>query len=241
MNLSSRNRFATNLPLMSLFALVLAFLPIRAIDLAGPGLDWSRAHAEDSHASGHGYRGGGDKGHGHEDEEDGHEGKKGHTSNRSPADAVETDVLRGHGRDNRPIWAGGGIPEVELGRLNVSRAPGFVLDRALANAQSELANNPDAEIHSPLANLAMYRDALNNTQLTQVQIEAAARYLGKAADKRSTISEETVEALNIILGTGLNLTNEQVNALSLEADEVRATILAAHDAEGGSEEDTHDH
>lgn len=241
MNLSSRTRFATNLPLTSLFLLVLAFLPIRAINVVELGLDWSRVHAEDSHASGHGYRGGGNKGHGHEDEEDGHEGKKGHTSNRSPADAVETDVLRGHGKDNRPVWAGGGIPEVELGRLNVSRAPGFVLDRALANAQSELANNPDAEIHSPLANLAMYRNTLNSTELTQVQIEAAARYLGKAADKRSIISEETVEALNIILGTGLNLTNEQVNALSAEAEVVRAAILAAHDVEGGPDEDAHGH
>ena len=101
----------------------------------------------------------------------------------------------------------------------------------------ELANNPGAAILSPKANLAMYRETLNRSELTQVQFEAAARYLGTALDKRSTISEEMVEALNIILGTGLNLTNEQVNAFFLEADGVRTTIVAAHNADEGFAED----
>lgn len=240
MSHSQKKRFVNTLPLMSLFILSLALLPIRGIEVTEPGVDWSRAQAAETHSGGHGYRGG-KQGHGHDSDDSHHSDHRDHVSNRSPADAVETDVLRGHGRDNRPVWAGGGIPEVELGRLNVSRAPSFVLDRALSEAQSELANNPDAEIHSPMANLAMYRETLKNSELTQVQLEAAARYLGTAADKRSTISEETVEALNIILGTGLNLTNEQVSTLSLEADAIRANIMAAHDTEDGDTENTHDH
>lgn len=219
------------------FVLLLFLAPVQ-VDLTNLSVHWSHALAEDTHSGGHsgGGHGGGSKGSGHNDEEGGHSGKKGHASNRSPADAVETDVLRGHGRDSRPVWAGGGIPETELGRLNVSRAPSFVLDRALAEAQAELANDPTFDVHSPLANLAMYREALKVNELNELQIEAAARYLGNAADKNISISDETIEAVNIILGTGLNLSNEQVNSLALKADAIRAENLAAHDA--GEDENT---
>ena len=213
------------------------FLAPVQFDLTNLSVHWSHALAEDTHGSDHsGGHSGGSRGSGHS----GHKGKKGghsgHASNRSPTDAVETDVLRGHGRDNRPVWAGGGIPETELGRLNVSRAPSFVLDRALAEAQAELANDPTYDVHSPLANLAMYREALKVNELNEVQIEAAARYLGNAADKNIDISNETIEAVNIILGTGLNLSNEQVSSLALKADAIRAENLAAHDA--GEDEHT---
>ena len=212
------------------FALFLSLAPIQ-VDLVHLNIHWSRVLAADTHSSGHsgGYRGG-NKDHGHEESDSSHDGKKGHVSNRSPSQAVEKDVLRGHGRDSRPVWAGGGIPEIELGRLNVSRAPSFVLDRALAEAQVELANNPSASVHSPLANLAMYRETLKVSELNEEQIEAAARYLGTAADKNTAISDETVEAVNIILGTGLNLSNSQVNSLAQKADAIRAEILAAHDS-----------
>ncbi len=217
------------------YALLLSLAPVQIqVDLVNFSISWSHALAEETHSDGHsgghsgGYRGG-NKDHGHEETDSSHNGKKGHVSNRSPAQAVETDVLRGHGRDSRPVWAGGGIPEIELGRLNVSRAPSFVLDRALAEAQGELANDPTASVHSPLANLAMYRETLKTSALNEEQIEAAARYLGAAADKNIVISDETIEAVNLILGTGLNLSNDQVNSIAMKADAVRAEILAAHD------------
>jgi len=37
-------------------------------------------------------------------------------------------------RGGRPVWAQEGIPEVELGRLNMARAPAHVLMRALDEA-----------------------------------------------------------------------------------------------------------
>ena len=39
----------------------------------------------------------------------------------------------------KPVWAQEGIPEVELGRLSVARSPDHVLDRALAEAQSNIS------------------------------------------------------------------------------------------------------
>ena len=76
----------------------------------------------------------------------------------------------------------------------------------------------------------MYRETLKVSELNEEQIEAAARYLGAAADKNTAISDETIEAVNIILGTGLNLSNSQVNSLAQKADDIRAEILAAHDS-----------
>lgn len=230
-----------SLTVISMTALILA--PVQ-IDVTNIKVLWQQAHAEEGHSSSShaGGSAGGKKGGGHDSADDhddeGHEsgkgGTKGKKSNRSPSDAVSNDVLKGHGRSERPVWAGGGIPEVELGRLNVSRAPGFVLDRALAEAQTELANDPAADVHSPLANLALYRELVKSENVSEEQLLIAAGYLGKAADKNTAISDDTIEALNIILGTGFSLNNAQVTSLASKADEVRAEILAAHDEAGES-------
>lgn len=113
---------------------------------------------------------------------------------------------------SRPVWAGGTIPEeLELGRLNVARAPDKVLKTAIdetyatnldKNADGVLDNDADfSVIDSPRANLALYREAVSGTRrvagvwtLTQ-----AAEFLGKAADKRIAITEGTVAALDLIL------------------------------------------
>ena len=49
------------------------------------------------------------------------------------------------GKKGKPAWAQEGIPEVELGRLNVARSPDKVLDRQLAEAVSTIEALPDAE------------------------------------------------------------------------------------------------
>ncbi|SIS67424.1 hypothetical protein [Neptunomonas antarctica] len=228
-----------SLTVISMTALILG--PVQ-IDVTNMKVFWQQAHAEEGHSSSHsGGSASGKKGGGHDSidhDDDSHEGskggEKGKKSNRSPSDAVSNDVLKGHGRSGRPVWAGGGIPHVELGRLNVSRAPGFVLDRALAEAQAELTNNPAADVHSPLANLALYRELVKSEDLSEEQLQVAANYLGKAADKNTTISDDTIEALNIILATGYSLSNAQVASLASQADEVRSAILAAHDDGGDS-------
>lgn len=231
-----------SLTVISMTVLILA--PVQ-IDVTNMKVLLLQAHAEEGHSSSS-HAGGstsGKKGGGHDStdhDDDSHEGRKGgqkgKKSNRSPSDAVSNDVLKGHGRSSRPVWAGGGIPHVELGRLNVSRAPGFVLDRALAEAQAELVNNPAADVHSPLANLALYRELVKSESLSEEELQLAARYLGKAADKNTTISDDTIEALNIIMGTGFSLNNAQVDFLASQADEIRTELLVAHD-----EDDANDH
>jgi hypothetical protein len=91
-------------------------------------------------------------------------------------------------KGGKPSWAKEGIPEVELGRLNVARSPSHVLDRALAEALKELDpalyNLPSLEaiitaiktgklpdgselvrVDSPLANLALLKSLLLNKKI----------------------------------------------------------------------------
>ena len=227
------------------------------------------AHAEEgghsSHTGGHGGGGagrGGGHDEGHSDHDDGaHEGQSGGRKGkgRGQSDshdavrggkAVEDRVLRGGGKP----WAREGIPEVELGRLNVARAPGHVLLRA---EQEALANHNEAmamlyslsaeqaasllesrfsEIErydSPLQNLALYKDVMTFgvTQLPNVkpasQLDLAAIFLGSAADKTMPVSEKTVAAVNIILGLMEMDANDQAT-LAIKAEAVREAILAGH-------------
>jgi hypothetical protein len=224
--------YIRQLGLVVMLVATLALVPVQ-VDLVNMGIGWSQVNASEGHSGSHGGSHDSGDDHDHDDlGDDSHNsskgGKKGHKSNRSPSDAVASDVLKGHGRSKRPVWAGGGIPNVELGRLNVSRAPSFVLDRALVEAEMALANDSAADIHSPLANLAMYREIVKTESLSDEQMQVAANYLGKAADKNTPISGDTIEAVNIILGTGFSLNNEQVTALALKADAIRMEILAAH-------------
>lgn len=91
-----------------------------------------------------------------------------------------TDRTRG-----KPAWAQEGIPEVELGRLNVARAPGAVMDKQLLEALASLKTLVSADgtslyevgdlataigmiaadalrVDSPLANLALLKDFLSD-------------------------------------------------------------------------------
>lgn len=157
------------------------------------------------------------------------------------------------GESGRPVWAQEGIPEVELGRLNVARSPDQVLDRAYAEALgsmtpavlefygndlegmiSELSLNWDqiSFIDSPLQNLALLREALDiQSVLTTRGINASndtlmAVFLGSASDKEIPITANTVLALTTILDRPV--TASQAAALAADAERIRIAILAGH-------------
>ncbi len=209
-----------------------------------PGRDHGDEHGEGHMPGPKGYGGGrGSYRAGREHEVGGGGGK-----------AVEDKVLRGR----RPVWAQEGIPEVELGRLNVARAPAHVLVRAegeaLATYQQPMrviySLNADqaaallassyrnvARYDSPVQNLALYRDVMTfgDTQLRNMdpnltpasQLDLAAIFLGSASDKTIPISEDTVTAVNRILGL-VEMDAEDRAVLAGKAETVRQAILAGH-------------
>ncbi|MGB7270314.1 MAG: hypothetical protein WBC90_12430 [Albidovulum sp.] len=153
----------------------------------------------------------------------------------------------------KPAWAQEGIPEIELGRLNVARSPDQVLqrayDEALANISPEmidfyslnlndmileLSTNFDnvTFIDSPLQNLALFQDALDGAStLTTLGVTNAtdtllAAFLGTASDKTVPISPDTVVAVSTILGTPI--TGAAADALAAQAEAIRIAVLAGH-------------
>lgn len=247
----------------------------RAADSGHSGGHSSGGHSSGDHSGGRGRgRGGGhDSGHTDHggDEGDDHggghtPGPKGYGSHGTHRGGHGNDVARGGGktveykilRGRRPVWAQEGIPEVELGRLNVSRAPGHVLARAegeaLATYSEAMAElyNLDADqaatllrssfrdvsrYDSPLQNLALYKDVMTfgDSQLGAIdpnvvpasQLDLAAIFLGSASDKTIPISENTVTALNRILGL-VQLDPEDRSTLATKAETVREAILVGH-------------
>lgn len=151
-----------------------------------------------------------------------------------------------------PVGAGEGLPEVELGRLNVARSPQHVLDRALAEVLKNWDGSMESfyeltaeaaaallrtkydevvRIDSPLENLALFQDVLldGTTQLPDVdpksKLDLAAILLGGASDKNTPVSEDTVRAMAIILG--LSLTDD--NNPNTKSDEVSILAEKAED------------
>lgn len=153
----------------------------------------------------------------------------------------------------RAVWAGGGIPEVELGRMNVVRAPKQVLDRAYVEALAtfdakkaafyslslnqmiaELSQNWDnvSIYDSPLQNLALMRDALDGkSALSDVGVTndintLMAAFLGTASDKSLPITRDTALAVSIMLGK--SLTSTEAAVLAAQAEKIRTAILFGH-------------
>lgn len=240
---------------------------------------WSAAAAEEGHSGGHAGSRGGSRGGGHDDGDTDHDsdhgddhggghtpGPRGYGSHGTHRGGHGNDVARGGDkaveymvlRGQRPVWAQEGIPEVELGRLNVSRAPGRVLahaeGEALATYSEEMAAlyNLDAaqaaelletsfrdvsRYDSPLQNLALYKDVMTfgKTELGDIdsgiqpasQLDLAAIFLGSASDKTIPISEDTVVALNRILGL-VELSPDDRMTLASKAESVRQAILIGH-------------
>lgn len=160
----------------------------------------------------------------------------------------------GQGSDGgKPAWAQEGIPEVELGRLNVIRSPDRVLDRALAEViktynpamepyyelsaaafadQAESSWDNITIVDSPLQNLALLRElwTTSKTSLPGVDpasiIELSAIFLGVASDKTVAVSDDTVRALAIIMG--VSMSDSTVSNIADRAEEVRLGVLAGH-------------
>lgn len=117
------------------------------------------------------------------------------------------------------------VQTVEFSRLNVSRSPNKVTDKALESALSAIQSADEityddagrivvikdgeaSTIDSPIENLALYVDAIKNGAFTAQQ---AASFLGAAADKTQPINLDIVVYLNTILGlngtSGTNYVN----------------------------------
>lgn len=153
----------------------------------------------------------------------------------------------------KPVWAQEGIPEVELGRMNVARAPEQVLrrqlDEALASFTPEMATyynmtlsdyinalkteyDSVLRLNSPLANLALYKDLILNsgTSLPGVTDDVAklsAIFIGTASDKELPITADSIKAINAILDLP-TISDEAAAALAANADDVREAISVGH-------------
>lgn len=188
--------------------------------------DSSHDDTEGGHESGGKGGRGGSKGGGHDDgAEGGREGGagEGRGGSEGEGDGGGRGQGAGAGGAGRPVWAREGIPEVELGRLNVARSPDHVLDRAYAEALStfseevaafyrldleamerELATNWDnIRINdSPLRNLAFLRDALDGRSalrgvgITTDNDTLLAVFLGTASDKTMPVTTDTALAIS---------------------------------------------
>lgn len=248
--------------------------------IVGPAQAEGHDESSDDHGGGKGGKGGkggtgGSDDHSHDDStsddhdhEDGAEDDHDHTdggSGKGPkAGGSHAGGQAGSGQDarqggkgdagNRPVWAGEGIPEVELGRLNVVRSPRRVLDRAYAESLSEFTTGMvdfyslpmsdalkelrtkfrDIEfIDSPLQNLALFRNALEGTSVlitdggvTNTNDNLMAIFLGTASDKAIPITPETAYSVALILG--YKLSEGRATELATQAEAVRQAVLQGH-------------
>ena len=212
-------------------------------------------HEDGGHEDGGSKGGQGKGGQGKGGQGEGAHGKGGEGQGGPGEDSDGKGPRAGSGgsEGGKPAWAQEGIPEVELGRLNVARSPEQVLDRALDEAVAsltpdmikyynlsldeaieELSLNFDTVsfIDSPLQNLALLKDVLSGgTSLADAGVTTgdsvlAAMLLGAASDKTVPISTNTVIAITTILGTPINL--EAAEDLARRAESVRIAILAGH-------------
>lgn len=208
----------------------------------GSGGHEDGGHEDGEHSGGSGGQGGSSgSGGGHEGTGSGGQGQGG-----------EPHGSQGEGAGGSPPWASEGIPEVELGRLNVARSPDRVIDRAHAEALAqlpgmaafynlplpgmiaELQGNWDtlAIIDSPLQNLALFRDALDG----QIDLSAygisndrttlMAVFIGVATDKAMPVTTQTVQALSIIME--MPLSPSEASAIAAQAETIRQAVVFGH-------------
>lgn len=181
---------------------------------------------------------------------------QGGPSSDSEGEGPRANKPTGGDQGGQPKWAGEGIPDVELGRLNVARSPQHVLDRSLKEvldnwdgsmesfyeltaeaAATLLSTQYDTvvRIDSPLENLALLQELLADgaTQLPGVtpasKLDLAAILLGSASDKTLEVTEDTVRALAVILGVTLTDDNDpttMTDEVSILADKAEAVRSA---------------
>ena len=230
-------------------------------------------HSDGGHSGG-GHSGGGHSEGGHDDgghddgghEDGGHSGGggggsggsgRGGSGGEQGGSGGQGQGRAPHGSDGesgggRPPWAAEGIPEVELGRLNVARSPDQVFDRAYAEAVAqlpamsgfynlplsgmiaELRNNWDtlAIIDSPLQNLALFRDALDGQLalsaygINNDRTTLMSVFLGVATDKAIPVTAQTVQALSIIMG--MPVSGAEAQAIAAGAEAIRQAVVLGH-------------
>ncbi len=250
----NRNTIGRGLAALMLGAAAWVLVP------AGLTGGWTAAGAAlaQTHTGGGGQGSGGHSGgsgsHGDEDEGGHSGGQGGHQGGGASGHGQGQGQGGKQGAGGKPVWAQGGIPEVELGRLNVSRSPDQVLqrayDEALATLSPEMANfyslSLDAMIFelstnwdnitiidSPLQNLALLKDALDGTsvltstgEITNSTETLMATFLGVASDKNLPITVDTVTAVTTILGTPLS--PAQAASLAADAEAIRIAVVAGH-------------
>ncbi|MDA8094372.1 MAG: hypothetical protein M0T84_10765 [Betaproteobacteria bacterium] len=138
------------------------------------------------------------------------------------------------------------VQTVEFSRLSVARSPTKVLDKALNEAISAITApgavitlDPAGRIvvngtliDSPLENLALYKAVMTDTLPTNVKALlpanlSAASLLAGAADKTSTITVDTVEYLNSILG--INQVTDGVTTKYYDFSSVKYDRAATYD------------
>lgn len=208
------------------------------------------AQEDGGHEGGQGGQGqggqGGSEGHGGEGQGQGGPGED--------SDGQGPQAGAGGDQGGKPVWAQEGIPEVELGRLNVARSPDKVLDRAYNEALAtmtddmvafynlstddmieQLTFNFDnvAYIDSPLQNLALLKDALDGTSaladkgVTTDADTLMAVFLAVASDKEGDgPTALVVEAVTTILGTPI--TGDAAEALADESHDIWVAVVAGH-------------
>lgn len=244
-----------------------SILAVCAIVVSGIALDlpvgFAGSAQAESHEEGSGGKGKAGEGQGESGQGAGKGGQGAGSDNAGEGQGAPSADSEGQGPrggsagatgGGKPVWAQEGIPEVELGRLNVARSPDQVLDRAynealasftpemasfynltLDQAIEQLSLNFDAltYIDSPLQNLALLQDALDGTSVLNTlptvsnsTATLSALFLGMASDKTVTISPETAYAVAKILG--FELTEAQATALADDAEAVRIAVLAGH-------------
>jgi hypothetical protein len=224
---------------------------------SGGGHSGSDGHSDESHEDSDGHSDTGEDSEGHSSGGKGKKGTAGAQGKGGPSADSDGKGPRagtsGGSQGGRPVWAKEGIPEVELGRLNVSRSPDRILAKAAAEEISKLTPETVAfysmsldqmitalktdfdnvsMIDSPVANLGLLRDVLDGSSdltaqgVVNTSDVLAAVFLGAASDKTISISPETAYAVSTILG--FELSEAQSQALAKDAEDIRAAILEGH-------------
>ena len=122
-----------------------------------------------------------------------------------------------------------------LEEFNASMAALYNLSADEAASLLSTQYGETERIHSPVQNLALYRDVMvfGKTQLPDVTpastYDLAAIFLGSASDKNIPITDDTIIAINRILGL-VEMNAGDISVLSAKAESVRTAILAGHDS-----------
>lgn len=232
------------------FATAAALTLSPAFEGLGAGPAWAQEGDGEGGQGGNGNQGAGQKGAGQGNQGSG----QGQGGPGEDSDGQGPKAGSGGSQGGKPIWAQEGIPEVELGRLNVARSPDKVLDRAYTEALATLTPemvafynlstdqmidqltfhfDDVAYIDSPLQNLALLKDALDGSSaMTAAGVNTdtdtlMAIFLAVASDKEGEgPTALVVEAVTTILGTPI--TDDAAAALAEEANAIWVAVVAGH-------------